>query len=104
MTDLANPLPHLLKEKERLALERDLTAEFYNLIMTKAKGCDKDPEMYTKYMEILMSMEFFSEKTKEEMRVVNRQVCEIIGAESIVDTEYDRACEWRYGFGKPNAE
>jgi hypothetical protein len=92
----------LITRKEELALERDLCAEFYNLIMTRAKQCDEDDPMYDKHMNLLVNMEYFAENTKEEMRKINRQVCDHLGVESIAQTDYDRACEWRYGFGKPN--
>ena len=94
----------LLKRKEELALERDLCAEFYNLIMTRAKQCNENDPLFEKHMNLLVNMEYFAENTKEEMRKINREVCSELGVNSITQTEYDRPCEWRYGFGKPNGQ
>jgi hypothetical protein len=46
-------------------------------------------------------MEPYAKTTKEDIRVINKQICELVGADNIKDTDYHLLCEDRYGFSKP---
>ena len=96
-----NNLEKLLERKKRLSMERDLCAEFYNLMLTKANQSVDDPKHYDYYLDVVEIMEPYAKTTKQEIREINKEICEIVGVENIKDTEYHLDCEDRYGFSKP---
>jgi hypothetical protein len=48
------------------------------------------------------NLEPYANMIKEEIRVCNRQICNIEGVESIEDTPYGVECTYKYGYEKPN--
>lgn len=82
-------------------MERDLCAEFYNLMLSKANENVDNPDHYDYYLDIVELMEPYSKTTKEEIRALNKEICEICGVDNIKDTDYHVECEDRYGFSKP---
>ena len=67
----------LYKKKQRLALERDMCAEFYNLMLSKANQNVDSPEHYDYYLDLVEMMEPFAKEVKQSIREVNKQICEI---------------------------
>lgn len=96
-----NKLDNLFERKKRLSLERDLCAEFYNLMLSHANNSIEDPEKYNYYLDIVESMEPYARETKEQIRDINRKICKILNVESIENTKFHLECEDRYGFSKP---
>lgn len=94
-------LEELFERKKKISMERDLCAEFYNLMLSKANASVDDPKLYSYYLDVVEIMEPYAKDTKQEIREINSRICEICGVESISDTEYNIACEDRYGFSKP---
>lgn len=93
----------LLKLKNKLGDERDLCAELYNLWITRLHENQENKNKYEMYMSLISMMEPYVNSLKEEMREVNRQICEIEGVESIGETNYVRECNNRHGLDRPNA-
>lgn len=91
----------LWNRKKELSLERDLCAEFYNLMLSKANENVDKPEHYNYFLDVVEKMEPYAKDTKEEIREINKQICGLVGKESINDTPYRLDCEDRYGFSKP---
>ena len=89
-----NNIKELFERKKRISMERDLCAEFYN------QSVDS-PEHYDYYLDVVEIMEPYAKTTKEDIRVINKQICELVGADNIKDTDYHLLCEDRYGFSKP---
>lgn len=85
-------------------MERDLCAEFYNLMLSKANENVNNAEHYDYFLDVVEKMEPYAKDTKEEIRQINKQICEILGVSNIKDTEYHLECEDRYGFSKPELE
>jgi len=96
-----NRLQELYDKKKQLSMERDLCAEFYNLMLSKANENVDNPDHYDYYLDIVELMEPYSKTTKEEIRALNKEICEICGVDNIKDTDYHVECEDRYGFSKP---
>jgi hypothetical protein len=94
-------LEKLFERKKRLSMERDLCAEFYNLMLSKANESVDSPQHYDYYLDIVELMEPYARETKEEIRELNKQICELVGVEDIKETDYHLECEDRYGFSKP---
>lgn len=97
-------LQDVLNKKAELCKERDLCAELYNVWITKLHDFQDEKEKYDMYMKQIANLEPYSNTIKEEIRVCNRQICEIEGVESISETEYSHECEYKYGYEKPNEE
>ena len=97
-------LQEIYEEKKKLCMERDLCAEFYNLMLSKANKNVDDEEQYSYYLDVVQLMEPYARATKEKIRIINREICEIIGVQSITETEYHIDCEDRYGFSKPELD
>lgn len=96
-------LNELLAKKAEYSKERNLCAELYNVWITKLHDFQHDPELYDMYMKMINNMEPYGAYVKEQIRNINRQICEIEGAESIADTPYaDEFCVNKYGFETPN--
>ncbi len=93
----------LVKTKNKLGDERDLCAELYNLWITRLHENELDKEKYKMYMQLISMMEPYANTLKEEMREINRKICEIEGVDSIAETNYIRECNNKYGLNKPNA-
>ena len=85
-------------------MERDLCAELYNIWITRLHDFQKDKQKYEIYMKMIHNMEPYTSMIKEQIREINKQICEIEGVESIGDTDYARNCDNKYGFEKPNAQ
>jgi len=92
----------LFKIKNTIGDERDLCAELYNLWITRLYDCQDNKEKYEMYINLIFNLEPYTNLLKEEIREVNRKICEIEGVESIGETEYTRECNNKYGFEKPN--
>jgi hypothetical protein len=92
----------LFKIKNTIGDERDLCAELYNLWITRLYDCQGNKEKYEMYINLISNLEPYTNLLKEEIREVNRKICEIEGVESISETEYTRECNNKYGFEKPN--
>jgi len=97
-------IKELLEEKNKIGDERDLCAELYNLWITRMYDNMDNKEKYEMYMGLIGYMEPYANTLKEEIRVINRQICEIEGVESIGDTEHVRECNNTHGLDKPNAD
>ena len=81
-------LRDVLNKKSILCKERDLTAELYNLWITKMHDFQEDKVKYEMYLKMIDNLEPYANMIKEEIRVRNRQICKIEGVESIEDTPY----------------
>jgi hypothetical protein len=99
-----NELQEVLKAKEELCKERDLCAELYNVWISKLHDYQHDKEKYDLYMRMINNMEPYGQIVKEQIREMNRKICEIEGAESIGDTEHMVGCVAKYGFDAPNTK
>lgn len=97
-------LEELIAEKNRVGDERDLCAELYNLWITRLYEYENDKVLYKKYMDLIAMFEPHANSLKEEIRVLNRKICELEGVDSIGDTDYVRECNNAHGLDKPNAE
>lgn len=96
-------LEELIKEKNEIGDERDLCAEIYNVWITKLYKFQNDPVKYKMYMDLIAFMEPYGNILKEEIREINRKICEIEGVESIGETNYVRECNNKHGLDRPNA-
>mgnify|MGYP006275882741 FL=1 len=96
-------IDELMKKKLELMKERDLCAELYNIWISKLYDFQKDKDKYELYLKMINNMEPYGSMIKEQIREINKQICEIEGVESIGDTQYARDCDNKYGFDKPNA-
>lgn len=94
----------LLKKKKELGDERDLCAEMYNVWITKLYEFQGDQVKYKIYMDMIQMLEPYGQFLKEDIRAINRRLCEIEGVESIDETEYFRECNNKYGKDRPNAD
>ncbi len=94
-------LDKLWKKKQLLSKERDLCAEFYNLMLSKANENVDSPKHYDYFLDVVEKMEPYAKETKEEIREINRQICKLVGRSSLEGTKYYLECEDRYGFSKP---
>lgn len=95
-------LQDVLNKKSILCKERDLTAELYNLWITKMHDFQDDKYKYEMYLKMIDNLEPYANMIKEEIRVCNRQICKIEGVESIEDTPHGVECTYKYGYEKPN--
>jgi len=96
-------IDELMKKKLELMKERDLCAELYNIWITRLYDFQQDKEKYKLYMDMIANMEPYSSMIKEQIREINKTLCEIEGVDSIGDTEYARDCQNKYGFDRPNS-
>lgn len=94
----------LITLKNKLGDERDLCAELYNLWITRLYEHESNKEKYKMYMSLIAVLEPYTNTLKEEIREINRQICEIEGVESISQTSYMRECNNKHGLDKPNAD
>lgn len=93
----------LVERKNMLGDERDLCAELYNLWITRLHDFEDDATKYKMYMGLISMMEPYANTLKEEMREINRKICEIEGVDSIGETDYVRECNNTHGLDMPNA-
>ena len=91
----------LFEEKKQLSKERDLCAEFYNVMLSYANKNIDNPEKYKYYLDVVEQMEPYAKDTKERVREINRELCKCSGVKDIKETPYHWECEDRYGFSKP---
>lgn len=98
MTDIEK----LIEVKNDLGNERDLCAELYNVWITRLHDYQDIPEKYNMYMKMISIMEPYTNSLKEQMREINRKICDIEGVDSIGDTKYVRECVNKYGVDRPN--
>lgn len=96
-------LEELLEKKKNLCLERDLCAELYNLWISKLHEFQEDPKKYELYISLINNMEPYGFTVKEEIREINRQICNIYGVDSIEQTPHMQECVYKYGLDRPNA-
>lgn len=92
----------LIERKNKIGDERDLCAELYNLWITRLYEYESDKEKYKMYMSLISVLEPYTNSLKEEIREINRKICEIEGVESISETDYMRECNNRHGLDMPN--
>ena len=97
-------LQDVLSRKKILCSERDLTAELYNLWITKMHDFQDNNEKYEMYLKMIDNLEPYANMVKEEIRVCNREICQIEGVDSISETPYEQNCVYKYGYEKPNDE
>ena len=97
-------LQDVLNKKTILCKERDLTAELYNLWITKMHDFQDVKDKYEMYLKMRYNLKPYANMIKEEIRVCNRQICDIEGVDSISETEHEQACVYKYGYDKPNDE
>lgn len=95
-------ISEVVERKKTLCKERDLTAELYNLWITKMHDHQGNEFKYNQYADMIQNLEPYSNMVKEEIRECNRLICEIEGVEAIEDTEYTEDCTYRYGYSRPN--
>lgn len=95
-------IQQLINKKSELGDERDLCAELYNLWITRLHDFQDFPKKYKMYMDLIAFMEPYANSLKEEIREINRNLCEIEGVEAIADTAYVRECNNKHGLDKPN--
>lgn len=100
-TETLELIDDLFKEKKQLSMERDLCAEFYNVMLSYANNNIDNPEKYKYYLDVVEIMEPYAKDTKERIREINRILCKVSGVSDIKDTPYHLECEDRYGFSKP---
>ena len=100
-TETLELIDDLFKEKKQLSMERDLCAEFYNVMLSYANHNIDNPEKYKYYLDVVEIMEPYAKDTKERIREINRILCKVSGVSDIKDTPYHLECEDRYGFSKP---
>lgn len=100
---MANPLSidELFNQKNKIGDERDLCAELYNVWITRLYEVQDDAERYDMYLGLIAFMEPYSNKLKEDIREINRRICEIEGVDSISETSYVRACNNTHGLIMP---
>lgn len=96
-------LQELIDKKNTIGDERDLCAELYNLWITRLLDNEDNEERYNMYMKLIAMMEPYANTLKEDMRELNRKICEIEGVESIGETEHVRECNNTHGLDRPNA-
>lgn len=96
-------LQELIELKDKIGDERDLCAELYNLWITRLLDNEDNEERYNMYMKLIAMMEPYANTLKEDMRELNRKICEIEGVESIGETEHVRECNNTHGLDRPNA-
>lgn len=103
MTSLqqSNEIEKLMNKKREIGVERDLCAELYNVWISKLHDHEDDPEKYELYLNLIANMEPYGNMLKEQIRELNRQICEIEGVESIAETKYEMECVYKYGFDRP---
>ena len=65
----------LWDRKKQLSKERDLCAEFYNLMLSKANENVNNKEHYDYFLDVVEKMEPYAKDTKEEIREINKQIC-----------------------------
>lgn len=94
-------IQELMNKKKELGKERDLCAELYNVWITKLHDLQDFPDQYEMYMELIKNMEPYTNTLKEQIREINRKICEELGVESIDETEYTMDCVYKYGFDRP---
>lgn len=99
---MTEEIERLLNKKQELGDERDLCAELYNIWITRLHDFQHDPEKYKMYMDMIQVMEPYGARLKEEIRVINKRLCEIEGVDSIDQTSYVRECVNKYGKVTPN--
>ena len=93
----------LFVKKQELGAERDLCAELYNVWITKLHEFENDPPKYELYMNMINNMEPYGALLKQEMRVINQEICKIEGVDAIEDLpQYTRQCVYKYGNEMPN--
>ena len=95
-------LQDVLNKKTILCKERDLTAELYNLWITKMHDFQDVKDKYEMYLKMIDNLEPYANMIKEEIRVCNRQICDIEGVDSISETNYEQECVYKYGYDIPN--
>ena len=91
----------LFEEKKQLSKERDLCAEFYNVMLSYANNNIDNADKYKYYLDVVEIMEPYAKDTKERIREINRRLCELSMVADIKETPYHLECEDRYGFSKP---
>ena len=94
----------LVSKKEELGKERDLCAEIYNVWITKLHDFEHDEEKYNLYVNLIQNLEPYGQMLKEEIRLLNREICSFYNVDSINETPHVMDCVYKYGNDKPNKE
>lgn len=92
----------LLTKKDKLLNERDLCAELYNLWISRLHDVQDNEEEYEMYKNMIENLEPYTQKLKEEVRILNREICKFEGVDSIAQTNHSRDCTYKYGHDRPN--
>ena len=69
-TETLELIDDLFKEKKQLSMERDLCAEFYNVMLSYANNNIDNPEKYKYYLDVVEIMEPYAKDTKERIREI----------------------------------
>jgi hypothetical protein len=97
-------IEELLAKKKEIGDERDLCAEVYNVWITRLHEVQNDPKKYKMYLDMIQVMEPYGQILKEEIREINRRLCEIEGVDSIDQTKHFRECNNKYNKDRPNPD
>jgi Fe-S-cluster formation regulator IscX/YfhJ len=104
MTDKKQRIQELLAKKNEIGDERDLCAELYNIWITRLHDFEDDPVKYKMYIDLIGFMEPYGNRLKEDIREINRELCDIEGVDTIAETSYVRECNNTHGLDMPNAD
>lgn len=91
----------LYEIKEELSNERDLCAELCNIWLSKMYRNQDNKENYEKYLRLINETESYTQELKAEISKLNRQLCDILGVDTLINTQYEHVCKSKYGFDKP---
>ena len=97
-------IQELVSKKEELGKERDLCAELYNVWITKLHDFQDEKEKYDLYVKMIANMEPYGQMIKEQIREINRKICDHYGVDSIDQTPHVMDCVYKYGNEMPNKE
>jgi hypothetical protein len=95
-------ITQLVEDKNVIANERNLIAELYNVLLNKTYKYQNDPERYELLILMMNEMEKYNRMVKQEYRDVCKEICDILGVETIEETPYFTSeCPVHY-FARPN--
>ncbi|MAZ47377.1 MAG: hypothetical protein CME65_02370 [Halobacteriovoraceae bacterium] len=94
----------LVSKKDKLCTERDLCAELYNVWITKLHDVQEDEDQYNMYLQMIANLEPYGQMIKEQIREINRKICDHYGVDSIEKTPHMKDCVAKFGFDRPNRD
>lgn len=87
--------------KEELSNERDLCAELCNIWLTKMYRNQDNKQVYDKYLKLINETEPYTQELKAQISQLNKQLCDMLGVDTLKDTDYGHICKSKYGFDQP---